>query len=445
MPLPNPEYIMKPGHIAGKLFVMLAASVFPVALAADFAASASVYNQGFSTPRLNALTAEIGKDVRAARLPGAVLLIARNGNLVHAAVLGAQDPKSAAPMRRDSIFRLYSMTKPLVAATAMTMVEEGKILLDDPVSKYLPELANLKVGVERMDARGAPMLDVVPAKREMTIQDLLRHTAGFTYGFEGKSLVKDEYRKNRIDGAELGTAVWLEKLAKLPLQSQPGSKWEYSIAFDVLGVLLERVSGQSLDVLLTERLFRPLGMKDTAFSVEPAKQDRIAEPFEVDPVLKLKTVLSDVRTVPRRFSGGGGLVSTADDYLRFAQMLLNGGEIDGVRILSAKTVDYMLADHLSGVRATLPPSSPMPGPRPGYGYGLGFAVRTEIGEASTVGSIGIADWNGLGGTSFWIDPRERLAVIWMAQAPGLRPYYRQLIPNMVYGAMQAAAAQRATR
>ena len=176
-------------------------------------------------------------------------------------------------------------------------------------------------------------------------------------------------------------------------------------------------------------------MKDTAFSVEPAKQSRIAEPFEIDPVLKIKIGLNDVRKPPARFSGGSGAVSTADDYLRFAQMLLNGGELDGVRILSPKTVDYMLADHLSGVRATLPPSSAAPGPRPGYGFGLGFAIRIEIGEASTLGTPGIADWNGLGGTNFWIDPRERLAVIWMAQTPGLRPHYRQLIADMVYGAM----------
>ena len=420
---------------AKRTVITLAITCVSLLATAQTAASPTIYNQGFSVPRLNALSAEINKDVRSARLPGAVILVARNGNLVHAEVVGMQEPKTSAPMKRDSIFRLYSMTKPIVSVAAMTMVEEGKFFLADPVSKYLPELANLKVGVERTDARGAQVLELVPAKREMTIHDLLRHTTGLTYGFEGKSLVKDEYKKNRIDGAELVGAEWLAALAKLPLQSQPGTKWEYSIATDVLGVLLERVSGQSLEALLAERIFRPLGMKDTAFSVETSKQNRIAEPFEIDPVWKTKVTLNDVRKPPARYSGGGGAVSTADDYLRFAQMLLNGGELDGVRILSPKTVDYMLADHLSGVRATLPPSSAAPGPRPGYGFGLGFAIRNEIGEASTLGSIGIADWNGLGGTNFWIDPREKLAVIWMAQAPGLRPYYRQLIPNMVYGAM----------
>lgn len=422
-------------RFAKRLLIALAAASSTLPLAAEVGASPLVYNQGFSVTRLNALTAEIHKDVRSGRLPGAVILVERNGNLVLAETAGAQDPKAATPMKRDSIFRIYSMTKPIVAVAALTMVEEGKFFLDDPVSKYLPELANLKVGIERTDARGTLVLDTAPAKREMTIHDLLRHTAGLTYGFEGKSLVKDEYKKNEIDGANATSAEWLAKLAKLPLQSQPGSKWEYSIASDVLGVLLERVSGQSLDAFLSERIFRPLSMKDTAFSVAPGKQDRIAEPFDIDPVWKVKSNMSDIRKVPARFSGGGGIVSTADDYLRFAQMLLNGGELDGVRILSPKTVDYMLADHLAGVRTTMPPSSPMPGPRPGYGFGLGFAIRTEMGGASTLGSAGIADWNGIGGTNFWIDPREKLAVVWMAQAPGLRPHYRQLIPNMVYGAM----------
>ena len=415
--------------------IALAASCTTLLMAADNRAIPTLYNQGFSVARLSALSARINKEVSDTRLPGAVMLVARNGNLVHVETIGVQDPKTAATMRRDSIFRLYSMTKPIVSVATMMMVEEGKIFLADPVSKYLPELANLKVGVERTDAGGKKILDIVPATREMTVHDLLRHTAGLTYGFEGKSLVKDEYKKNRLDGVELTGAEWIEKLSKLPLQSQPGAKWEYSIATDVLGVVLERVSGQSLDALLAGRIFRPLGMKDTAFSVAPEKQNRIAEPFEIDPVLKIKIGLNDIRKPPARFSGGSGAVSTADDYLRFAQMLLNGGDLDGVRILSPKTVDYMLADHLSGLRATLPPGSAAPGPRPGYGFGLGFAIRTETGEAGTLGTPGIADWNGLGGTNFWIDPKEKLAVIWMAQAPGMRPYYRQLVPNMICGAM----------
>ena len=420
---------------AKQLMVAIAASVVTLLWAAENIAVPSVANQGFSASRLKALGAKIDNDVSEARLPGAVILVARNGNLVYAETFGLQAQSPAATMQRNSIFRLYSMTKPIVSVATMMLVEEGKIFLADPVSKYLPELANLKVGIERTDAASNRVLDIVHATREMTVHDLLRHTAGLTYGFEGKSLVKDEYKKNRLDGVELTATEWIEKLSKLPLQAQPGTKWEYGIATDVLGVVLERVSGQSLDVHLAQRIFRPLGMKDTAFFVEPLKQNRIAEPFEIDPLWKMKVKLNDIRMPPLRFSGGAGAVSTADDYLRFAQMLLNKGELDGVRILSPKTIDFMLADQLSGVRATLPPGSTAPGPRPGYGFGLGYAIRTESGDASTLGTPGIADWSGLGGTSFWIDPKEKLAVIWMAQAPGMRTYYRQLIPNMVYGAM----------
>ena len=390
---------------------------------------------GFSVERLNNIGTTLRRDVASAKLPGAVLLAARNGKLVLVDVIGMQDPPMNLPMRRDSIFRLYSMTKPIVSVAVMMMVEEGRVLLGDPVSRYIPELKDLRVGVEKMDADGTVKLELVPATREMIVYDLLRHTAGLTYGFEGKSLVKDEYKRLKLDGAALGTSEWLANLLKAPLQSQPGSKWEYSIATDVLGVLLERVSGQTLDVHLAERLFKPLVMRDTAFWIEPAKHARIANTFAIDPVLKIATPATDVRQPPARFSGGSGLVSTADDYLRFAQMLLNGGELDGVRILAPNTVAFMLADQLAGVRGKLLPGSAPPGPRPGYSFGLGFAIRNELGDSITLGNAGIADWNGIAGTNFWIDPKEKLAVVWMAQAPGLRPHYRQRIPNMIYGAM----------
>ena len=390
---------------------------------------------GLSVERLNNIGATLKRDVASAKLPGAVLLAARNGKLVLVDVIGMQDPQMNMPMRRDSIFRLYSMTKPIVSVAVMMMVEEGRVLLGDPVSRYIPELKDLRVGVEKMDADGTVKLELVPATREMIVYDLLRHTAGLTYGFEGKSLVKDEYKRLKLDGAALGTSEWLANLLNAPLQSQPGSKWEYSIATDVLGVLLERVSGQTLDVHLAERVFKPLVMKDTAFWIEPAKHARIANTFAIDPVLKIATPATDVRQPPARFSGGSGLVSTADDFLRFAQMLLNGGELDGVRILAPNTVAFMLADQLAGIRAKLPPGTTPAGPRPGYSFGLGFAIRNELGDSITLGNAGIADWNGIAGTNFWIDPKEKLAVVWMAHAPGLRSHYRQLIRNMIYGAM----------
>ncbi len=410
-------------------------SIAGFASAADRTPIAGIDAQGFSAVRLAKIGTKLDQDVKDAMLPGAVLLVARGGTPVYAHVAGIQNPQTSQPMRRDSIFRIHSLTKPIVSVAVMMLVEDGKLALADPASKYLPELKNLQVGVERSDAAGAKTLDLIAATREVSIHDLLRHSAGLTYAFEGKSLVKDEYKKLGLDGVNETSAEWIQKLAKAPLQSQPGSRFEYSVATDVLGVILERVSGQSLDALLAARIFRPLKMHDTGFTVEPSKHARIAEPYEIDSVWKIKTPMSDPRKTPPRFSGGGGLMSTADDYLRFAQMLLNGGELDGARILSPKTIELMLADHLPVMRLAVPTGQIILGPRPGYGFGLGFAVRTDLGGANTHGSIGIADWNGISGTNFWIDPKEKLAVVWMMQAPGLRPYYRQVIANMVYGAM----------
>ncbi len=403
---------------------------------ADDTSAATAQREGFSALKLNAITTTIQRDVDATRLPGAVLLIARNGKLVHANALGKLDPAKPTAMPRDAIFRIYSMTKPIVSVAVMMMIEDGRVLLGEPVSTYLPELKTLKLGVERSSPDGTSKLEAVKASREMLVYDLLRHTSGLTYGFEGKSLVKDEYKKLGLDGGgNVTTIEWLAKVAGAPLQNEPGTKWEYSIATDVLGALLERVSGQSLDVHLQERVFKPLSMKDTSFSVAAEKQYRVADGFEIDPVWKIKYKYFDTRQAPVRSSGGGGALSTADDYLRFLHMLLNGGELDGVRLLSPKTVNFMLADHLSGMRARQPAGTPITGPRPGYSFGLGFAIRNELGDSVTLGSAGSADWNGLGGPNFWIDPKEKLAVVWMAQAAGLRPYYRQLLPNLVYGAM----------
>ena len=393
--------------------------------------------EGFSISRLNAMSEDIRADVKANRLPGAVIMVARNGRLVYADTIGKQDPKTNASMRGDTIFRLYSMTKPILSVAVMMMVEEGRVLMTDPISKYIPELKNLKVGIERIDANGIKTLELVPPLRTITVQDLLRHTSGLTYGFQGKSLVKDEYNRLGIERGGHSSLEFIQLLASVPLQYQPGTNWDYSVATDVLGVMLERLSGQSLEEHLAQRIFIPLGMNDSGFWVVPAKQDRIAETYEIDPVFKVRVPLTDIRHPPKFFSGGGGAVSTASDYLRFTQMLINGGEIDGTRILSKKTIEYMLSDQLVGIRAAMPShnNSEAIGPRPGYSFGLGFAVRLDGGEAGTLGTAGSGDWNGLSGPHFWIDPQEKLAVVWMAAALGARAYYRQLIPNRVYGAL----------
>lgn len=388
---------------------------------------------GFAPDRLGVITRTVQKDIDAKRVPGVVMLIARNGKLEYEQALGQRNPTSGEPMTADSIFRIYSMTKPIVSVGAMMLVEDGKLLISDPVSKYLPEMKNLKVGLEKTGADGKPVLELVPAAREMTVQDLLRHTSGLTYGVFGKSLVKSEYLKAGIHKGEYSNAELVAQLGKLPLAYQPGSTWEYSRSTDVLGALIERVSGQTLDAYLRERILTPLKMHDTGFWVEPEKQKRIAEPFDVDPDTKAPIKLLNVRKQPKFESGGGGMVSTARDYLRFAQMLLNEGELDGVRILSPKTVRYMTSDHLSGT--DIKASGPGFLPGPGYGFGLGVGVRTEPGVSGTAGTVGDYSWGGLGGTYFWVDPREKMVAVWMAQGPGQRNYYRQLYRNQVYAAM----------
>ena len=380
---------------------------------------------GFAPERLARMEAVVQADIARGRIPGAVLVVYRNGEVVLNKAYGVQDPASGKPMRIDSIFRIYSMTKPIVTVAAMMLVEEGRLFLSDPVSKHIPELKGLKVGVETKDTTGKPVLEIVAAQREMTVQDLMRHTSGLTYGVFGKSMVKDLYTSNKVDASDHSNAELVKKLAGVPLHYQPGTTWEYGRSTDVLGHVIERVTGMDLDRVLEERILKPLGMRDTAFFAEPAKHSRLAEAFAKDSDSGAAIDLLKVKEKPRYLAGGQGMVSTAGDYLRFAQMLLNGGQLDGVRIVSRKTVEYMASDHLGAIR----------GPAPGYGFGLGFAVRTGAGVASTPGTVGDYNWAGLGGTYFWIDPRERLIAIWMMQAPNQRTYYRELYRDMVYGAM----------
>ena len=386
--------------------------------------------QGFSSERLARVTTVMRERVAAGRMPGGVLLIARDGEVVLEEAIGVLDPKTSAPMSKDAIFRIYSMTKPIVSAAVMMLVEEGKVQLTDPASKYFPELKSLQVGVEKAGPDGTAVLELVPAQREMTVHDLLRHMSGLTYGIFGKSLVKDAYLKAKVDDRNVTSDELIKRLATVPLHYQPGSTWEYSRSTDVLGVLVERVSGQSLDVFLEQRILGPLKMKDSGFWVEDSSQHgRIAQPFDADPDTKQPIELLEVRKKPSFFSGGGGMVSTARDYLRFAQAMLNGGALDSARILAPHTVRLMASDHTAGIRG------PNYAPGPGYGFGLGFAVRVAEGEAVTAGSIGDHSWGGFAGTTFWIDPRERLVALWLMQAPGARSETRTLFRTLVYSAL----------
>jgi CubicO group peptidase (beta-lactamase class C family) len=383
--------------------------------------------------RLQHITHAVQADIDAGRIPGAVMLIAHHDKVVYEAALGMQDPAAGVPMTMDTIFRIYSMTKPIVSVAVMMLVEEGRLLISDPVSKHLPELGQPAVGVVGAGRDGRPMLQTVAAQREMTVHDLLRHTSGLTYGIFGASLVKSTYSEAGVERKDVTNAEMVRRLATVPLAYQPGTVWEYSRSTDVLGALIERISGMALDEFLQQRILGPLGMKDSGFWVPQAQQHRVAEAFDTDPDSGAEIRLINVRSKPDFLSGGGGMVSTARDYLRFARMLAKHGTLDGVRILSRKTVQYMTSDHLgdlAGARAT-----PDFLPGPGYGFGLGFAVRIANGDAIVPGSLGDYNWSGMAGTYFWIDPVEDLMAIWLMQAPEQRAHYRQLFRNMVYATL----------
>jgi len=378
---------------------------------------------GLSTAGLARLGRVMQGEVERGLVPGAVALIARRGQLAYFESFGQRDPASGAPMATDSIFRIYSMTKPIVSVAAMMLWEEGRFLLSDPIAKYLPELGNVRVAV----AQGAD-IGQVDAERPITVQDLLRHTSGLTYEFRGNGPVHKMYNAARIYSRDQTNADQVATLSKLPLLHQPGTKWEYSRSTDVVGRLVEVLSGIPLGQFLEQRLFAPLGMTDTAFHVPVPLQARLAEAFAKDPETGSGVQLVNVKSPPKFESGGGGLVSTAADYARFLQMLLNRGRLDGVRYLSRKTIELMTADHLGSITGA--PDLLLPG----YGFGLGFAVRLQPGIAHVPGSVGQYFWGGLAGTTFWVDPAEELFAIMMIQAPGQRDYFRTLFRDLVYAA-----------
>jgi CubicO group peptidase (beta-lactamase class C family) len=375
---------------------------------------------GLCPERTQRLMNVLRREVANGRLPGAVAMIARRGQIGLFEAVGQQDPGTGAPMKTDSIFRIYSMTKPVVSVAVMMLVERGLLLLSDPVSRWLPEYANQQVAT----AQG-----LEPVRNPATVQDLLRHTAGLTYEFLGDSAVQRQYGAVKIASRERTNAEFSQTLAGVPLQFQPGTVWAYSRATDVLGRLVEVVSGQGLGAFLQAEIFGPLGMVDTGFAVPPEQHHRIAEPFAHDPDGGVPMKVLEPRQVPAMEGGGGGLMSTAMDYTRFLQCLRNRGELDGVRLLGPHTVDYMTADHLGGIPAdgTLLP--------PGHGFGLGFAVRTHLGLSPVPGSVGLYYWGGIAGTTFFVDPALDMYAMLMIQAPNQRDYYRPLFRDLVYAAL----------
>src|SRR6185312_12413113 len=374
---------------------------------------ARAQDSGFSAERLQRLTDALKRDVDTGAAPGAVLLIARRGQIACHEAIGMRDREAGSVMALDTLFRIYSMTKPVTSVAAMMLAEEGALSIADPVSTYLPEFAELTVAVDSDSAR-ATSLATEPPRRPMTVQDLLRHTSGLTYTHLAGPQLKKAY-----DAADLGehqsNAELVAKLARVPLAYQPGSTWQYGYSTDVLGRVVEVASGQPLDRFFAERILKPLGMSATGFG--PVAAARVAEP-QVDKASGKRPPLRDVTKKPVWLSGGSGLLSSAADYLRFCQMLLNGGELGGVRLLAPATVALMSADHLA--------------PGIGLGFGLGFAVRNEAGRCALPGSVGDYSWSGVAGTYFWIDPRQQLIAILMMQAPSERMHYRYLMRAMVY-------------
>ena len=383
-------------------------------------------------------------DVDKGALPGAVVLIARHGELAYLDAFGFRDRETNLPMTTDTIFRIASMTKPMVSCAVMMLVEEGRIRLVNPVSTYLPEMKNVQVGVETADAGGKPVLKLEAPRREISVQDLLRHTSGVAYGQFGDSLVKQAYRAADMMSPKQTTAEFITKLSKLPLQNQPGEVFEYSMSTDVLGRLVEVVSGQPLDAFIAARITGPLGMNDTGFQIPASEAHRLAEAL-IDPATGERPPMArDLTLKPAFLSGGGGMVSTAPDYLRFTQMLINGGVtgtgVNAVRLLARKTVALMTHDHLPpgvgfapATRAQFEESAPMP--EFGQGFGLGFCVRKEAGRNPVHGSAGEFYWSGVQGTYFWIDPQEALIGILMTCAPNVRRHYRALMRQLTYQAL----------
>jgi len=392
-------------------------------------------NVGLSSERLARIGNWMQGEVNAKRVPGAIVMVVRQGKVAYYEQVGQQDTVSQRPMARDSLFRIYSMTKPLVSVATMMLVEEGKITLETPISRYIPAFANSKVGVEKVNpVTGVKSMELEPMRRPITVQDLLRHTSGLTYGFFGDSLVKKAYLDAGVGvSGDFSNEEFANKLATLPLHYQPGSTWDYSYSTDVLGRVLEVVAGKPLYALLKERLLDPLEMKDTSFYVtDISKQARIAEPLPDDRVIGAGATVGDPRVAMKFESGGGGLVSTADDYARFLSMMTSGGVYKGKRFLSPRTIEYMSADHLGSSVAT----TPLYLPGAGHGFGLGFAVRKVTGESPWITPAGDYWWGGAGGTYFWVDPKSDMFVVFMMQSPKMRTVYRSVLRNMVYAAVE---------
>ena len=381
---------------------------------------------GMSSVKLRGIEQAVGTHLDENHLAGAVTLVLRHGKIAHLEAHGWRDLDSRTPMTTDTVFRIYSMSKPIVSAAVMMLVEEGRFQLDDAVEKYIPELKGLKVFENGRE---------VPTKRLMTIRDLLRHTAGLTYGFFGNSPVDQKYRDAGVLAGSDDSAAFAAKIGGLPLLYQPGERWVYSVGVDVQGVLIERVSGMSLDRFLRERIFEPLEMSDTGFNVPVGARDRFATNYSPDDSDGFRVnddpATSNYRFPPKFFSGGGGLVSTAGDYAKFVQMMLNGGELFGTRFLKTETVSEMTRNQLPDVAYPIGIGDV----RNGEGFGLGYSVRVEESDFDSDAHIGEYGWGGAASTHFWVSPKDDMAVITMEQTMPYTWNLETALKGLVYDAI----------
>jgi CubicO group peptidase (beta-lactamase class C family) len=402
-----------------------------VAFAADLP-RAKPEEVGMSSERLARIGEVLKADIAAGRIPGAVIAIARHGKLVMFDAYGWRDKAAGVAMTTDTIFNIASMTKPMTTVGALMLYERGQLLIGDPLSKYFPKFANMRVALR--DASGEPTAETVAADRQITIQDLMRHTSGLIYGGRGNTLVHKMYPASSADASRDG-AAFLDKLASLPLLYQPATVWDYGFGLDILGLTIEQISGQTLGQYLKTNLFTPLGMNDTGFSISADQAARYAKPLPNDPDTGKPQSRSPELTQPLKFECGGGCAaSTASDYLHFAMMLMNQGRSEEARLLGPRTVAYMLSDQLGpNIKNLIGNADPT---RADFGFGLGLAVRTTSGVVKMMGSIGQFTWPGASGTDWWVDPKEELAVVYMSAAPGpVRWHYRQTINALVYQAI----------
>ncbi|WP_454626616.1 serine hydrolase domain-containing protein [Bradyrhizobium cenepequi] len=425
---------MKRWRTEGFSRCLLLAAAFALLVGAGCDARAEAPVTGahrFSAAGLGRVSDYIKNEIVTGKIPGAILLIRQHGKPVYYENFGVRDVTTQFSMSADTIFRLYSMSKPITSVAAMMLVEDGKLALDDPVSKYIPAFADVKVGIDQRAEDGSTTLALQPLKRPITIEDLLRHTSGLTYGFSGDGTVRKLYADENLFNGDWTNAEFAARIVKLPLAEQPGTLWDYGHSTDVLGRVIEVISGKTLYQFEKERL--PLGMNETAFHVaDPAKRPRIAEPMPDDRAIGPATRVSDPMQPRKWESGGAGMVGTIGDYARFAQMLLNGGSFEGRRYLKPETIALMTKDHIGPETKIARNDRYYPGAN--SGFGLGFAVHTSV-PPNTSWLLGEYRWDGVAGTFFFIDPEDDMFAIFMVQTPSQRGRIQLQLKTLIYQAM----------